>query len=138
MGLESLHPGGDAERLVSSWCFSHLPWQEKSEAMRSKIIEEEKRKGVEREGGREGGQDLARPSAELDQSISADGRAGSAKRPARPSVELNQSSSADGRAGSITRPARHPPIWISPVRRMAELDRTRDKLGRPCSSPLRD
>ncbi|KAF3543588.1 hypothetical protein DY000_02007290 [Brassica cretica] len=88
-------------------------------------------------------------------SNSADGRAGCTKRPARParpSAKLNQSSSADGRARSTTRPARpsaeldrtrdqlgHPPRWTSPVRRMAELDRTRDQLGRPPSwtSPVR-
>ncbi|KAF3506597.1 hypothetical protein F2Q69_00006327 [Brassica cretica] len=48
---------------------------------------------------------LARPSAELDQFSSPDGRAGSNTRPARPSAELDQSSSADGRARSNTRPA---------------------------------
>ncbi|KAF3553090.1 hypothetical protein F2Q69_00013742 [Brassica cretica] len=48
----------------------------------------------------------ARPSAELDQSCSADGRAGSNTRPARPSAELDESRSADGQAGSTTRPSR--------------------------------
>ncbi|KAF3541488.1 hypothetical protein F2Q69_00022649 [Brassica cretica] len=47
-----------------------------------------------------------RPSAKLNQSSSADGRAGSSMRPARPSAELNQSSLADGQTGSNTRPAR--------------------------------
>ncbi|KAL0771702.1 hypothetical protein Bca101_036853 [Brassica carinata] len=71
----------------------------------------------------------ARPSVELNQSSSADGRAGSNTRPARPSAELDQSISADGRAGSAKRPARLSAELSSPVRRMAELDRSRDQLG---------
>ncbi|KAF3542709.1 hypothetical protein DY000_02007061 [Brassica cretica] len=79
----------------------------------------------------------ARPSAEMDQFSSPDGRAGSNTRPARPSAELDQSSLAYGRAISNTRPARpfaeldrildqlgHPPSWTSPVRWMAELERS--------------
>ena len=68
----------------------------------------------------------ARPCAELNQSSSADGRAGSTTRPARPSTELNQSSSADGRARSTTRPARP----------SAELDQSSSADGRAGSIVL--
>ncbi|KAF2566986.1 hypothetical protein F2Q68_00025106 [Brassica cretica] len=50
--------------------------------------------------------DLARPSAELDRFSSADGRAGRMVDPARPSAELDWFSSVDGRAGRFVDPAR--------------------------------
>ncbi|KAF3570797.1 hypothetical protein F2Q69_00059604 [Brassica cretica] len=61
----------------------------------------------------------ARWMAELDQSSSADGRAGSTTRPDRPSSELDKFSLADGRAGSTTRPARP----------SAELDQSSSSLA---------
>uniref|UniRef100_A0A0D3BV74 Uncharacterized protein n=1 Tax=Brassica oleracea var. oleracea TaxID=109376 RepID=A0A0D3BV74_BRAOL len=64
--------------------------------------------------------DPARPSAELDWSISAIRRAGRVFDPARPSAELDWSSSADGRAGRV----------FDPVCPSAELDRSSSADGR--------